>query len=96
MGKTYWVYILKCADDSFYTGVSNHLDRRMNEHSESNFLNEYTRTRKPLTLVYYEEFRDIKEAIAREKQIKTWRRAKKQALIEGKFKKLHLLSKRYS
>lgn len=96
MKRAYWVYILKCADGSFYTGVSNDLDRRMDEHSESDFLNEYTRTRKPLTLVYYKEFEDIKEAIVREKQIKTWRRAKKQALIEGKVKELHLLAKRYS
>lgn len=68
----------------------------MNEHFESDDLNGYTCTRKPLTLVYYEEFGDIKEAIIREKQIKKWRREKKQALIDENFKKLKNLSKNYS
>lgn len=91
----YFVYILECADKSFYTGVCNDIERRMAEHEEGEDSSCYTFFRRPLKLVYNEEYDDINEAIAREKQIKGWSRIKKRALIEEKFDKLVQFSRNY-
>lgn len=87
--------MLLCADASYYTGVTNDIDRRLEEHNYSN-ANSYTSKRRPLTLVYCQEFNDIKQAIALEKQIKGWSRKKKQALINEDWEALKLLSKNYT
>jgi putative endonuclease len=84
--KTYYVYILKCSDDSYYTGVTNNLDRRVTEHSEGIYKKSYTFKRRPVQLVFCETFNDINKAIAFEKQIKSWSKKKKEALIERKHK----------
>lgn len=92
----YLVYILKCSDNTFYTGVTNDLDRRLLEHSTGENKDSYTYSRRPVTLVYYELYYDINEAIEREKQVKNWSQAKKKALIEGNSEKLEYFSLRKS
>jgi len=84
----YYVYILKCADNSYYTGVTNNIDRRVAEHENGNDIRCYTFTRRPVVLMYSESFPEIDYAIRREKQIKGWGRKKKEALISGKYHKL--------
>jgi putative endonuclease len=91
--KQYFVYILKCSDKSYYTGVTNNIEKRFYEHQTGLIENCYTHTRRPLELVLVEEFNDINDAIAREKQIKGWTRRKKEALIAGNFEKLAEYSK---
>ncbi|TNF50409.1 MAG: GIY-YIG nuclease family protein [Bacteroidetes bacterium] len=88
------VYILKCNDDSYYTGVTNDLTRRVEEHQTSFSQNSYTSKRLPLSLVYANSFDSPNDAIAFEKKIKRWSRAKKEALIIGKFDQLVKLSKK--
>ena len=90
--KDYFVYIVKCSDESYYTGVTSNLEQRINEHNYGIFKG-YTSKRLPFTLVFSNRFNDIREAIRAEKQIKGWSRAKKEALIEGDFEKLVKLSK---
>jgi putative endonuclease len=90
--KDYFVYILKCSDESYYTGVRNNLERRINEH-KSGYIKGYTSSRLPVTLVFSDKFADINEAIRFEKQIKGWSRKKKEALINSDFDLLLKLSK---
>jgi putative endonuclease len=91
--KYYYVYILKCSDNSYYTGISNDVERRLAEHKEGENPDSYTFSRRPLELVYCEYFTDPKQAIAFEKQVKGWSRAKKEALIAGDWKKIVELAK---
>ena len=82
MEKLYYVYILASRSRTLYTGISNNVIRRTGEHREGTvkgFSTEYRIHR----LVHYEMFRDVRAAIAREKVIKSWTRAKKVALIES-------------
>ena len=67
--KTYFVYIIKCSDDSYYTGFTNNLDRRMIEHNEGKNKDSYTFDKRPIELVWFETFNDVLNAIAIEKQI---------------------------
>jgi putative endonuclease len=79
--KQYYVYILTSKTGTLYTGITNDLQRRVYQHKHKlieGFTSKYNVTR----LVYYEVFGDVRDAIAREKQIKGWRRSKKLALIE--------------
>ena len=81
MIRTYCVYILASRSRVLYTGVTNDLARRLQEHKQGlipGFTQQYRVTR----LVYFEQFGDIRDAIAREKQIKGWVRARKVKLIE--------------
>jgi putative endonuclease len=88
------VYMLRCADGSYYVGSARlGLDRRVNEHNEGVY-GGYTSTRRPVVLVWAEHFEVITDAIAVERQIKGWSRAKKEALIRGDFAAIQLLSKR--
>ncbi|WP_317133615.1 GIY-YIG nuclease family protein [Flavobacterium sp. GSA192] len=80
--KTYFVYILKCADDSFYTGITNNLERRLSEHNAGIDKDAYTFKRRPVELVWFEMFTEPTQAIMIEKKIKGWSRRKKQALID--------------
>jgi putative endonuclease len=77
----YYVYILKCGDTSYYTGVTNNQERRINEHVEGADTKCYTYRRRPVDLVFQQGFSEILQAIEREKQIKGWTRKKKEALI---------------
>ncbi len=77
--KLSFVYILKCSDCTYYTGVTSNLDKRLMEHKLGVHPNSYTFSRRPIQLVFYCEFTDIKRAIEKEKQIKKWSQAKKKA-----------------
>ncbi|MCF2489848.1 GIY-YIG nuclease family protein [Dyadobacter sp. CY347] len=79
--KIYYVYILKCCDASYYTGVTNCLERRFAEHVNGRNEICYTFTRRPVELVFFREFRYVNDAIAFEKQVKGWSRKKKEAVI---------------
>ena len=79
--KQYFVYILTSKSGTLYTGMTNNLERRVHQHKHKlieGFTSKYNVNR----LVYYETYRDVRDAIDREKQIKGWRRSKKIALIE--------------
>jgi len=92
--KSYFVYILKCTDGSYYIGVTNDLNRRFYEHQKGIIPKCYTHNKRPLKCVFAEEFNNVMEAIQSEKQIKGWSRKKKEALIKGDFEDLKLLAKR--
>ena len=94
--KTYFVYILKCIDDSYYTGFTNNLERRLSEHHSGKNKDCYTYDKRPLELVWFEQFNDVMNAIETEKKIKGWSRKKKQALINEDWEKLVLYSKNYT
>jgi putative endonuclease len=93
--KQSYVYILKCSDNSYYTGVTSNLESRMFKHNSGFYPDCYTFRRRPLKLVFYCEFTDINLAIEKEKQIKKWSRAKKEAVINGCFDDLVNLSKKW-
>jgi predicted GIY-YIG superfamily endonuclease len=87
-----WVYILRCADGSYYTGCTTNLDQRLGEHHAGKTPS-YTATRLPVEMVYAEEFQTIHDAIDAERRITGWSRAKKEAVIEGRWGDLPSLSK---
>ena len=89
----YYVYILRCFDGSFYVGVTNDPARRVNEHNDGLDRTCFTFKRRPVELVFQAPFQDVNQAIAFEKQLKGWRRAKKEALINGDWEKLPALSR---
>ena len=92
--KTGYVYILQCADGSFYTGITNDVKRRLHEHNTST-QRSYVSTRKPIELMWASDELGIQDAIVLEKQIKGWRREKKVALINERFEELPELSVAY-
>ncbi len=81
----YYVYVLRCADGSYYTGVTSKLQARIDEHQSGADINSYTSKKLPVEVVYFEVFQMVQHAIAREKQLKGWSRAKKEALISGDY-----------
>ncbi|GAB4180941.1 MAG: GIY-YIG nuclease family protein [Thalassobaculales bacterium] len=86
-------YMLRCADGSFYVGTTRaSLEQRVAQHASGSF-GGYTAARRPVTLVWCEEFADVRDAIAAERRIKGWSRAKKQALIEGDIGRLRALAR---
>lgn len=76
-----YTYILKCIDNTLYTGWTNNLEKRMKDHNEGKGA-KYTKSRRPVELVYYEEFETKEEAMRREYAIKQLTRIKKEALIQ--------------
>jgi putative endonuclease len=90
-----YVYMLRCADDSFYVGsaTGDDLGPRIAQH-ETGAYPGYTSTRRPVRLVWSEHFDRIMDAIAIERKIKGWSRAKKEALITGDWAKIGQLAKR--
>ena len=87
-----FVYILRCADDSFYVGIAQDLDARLKAHNDGRGAT-YTFKRRPVRLVYSEQFDSNSESIKRERQLKRWSHSKKQALVSGDLQKLKRLSK---
>ena len=86
--------MLRCADGSYYVGSARlGLDRRVSEHNNGKY-GGYTSKRLPVVLVWAEHFPDITDAIAVERQLKGWSRAKKEALIKGDFGLIQALAKR--
>lgn len=84
MGDDYfWLYILKCADGSYYTGHTDSLEVRMAQHENGAYANCYTAARRPVKLVYSLAFPSREEALAAEQQVKGWSRKKKEAMMRG-------------
>ncbi|MEE9348695.1 MAG: GIY-YIG nuclease family protein [Flavobacteriaceae bacterium] len=90
--KTYYVYLLLCNDRLIYTGITNNLQRRINEHNSGENKTSFTFKRRPLKLIFSQEFNDVNQAIYFEKKIKKWSSKKKLALANGDFDLLKLLS----
>ena len=90
---SFYVYLLKCSDGSYYTGHTDNLEQRIHQHHQGAFLQCYTFKRRPLELVYSAEFASRYEALSRERQIKGWSRAKKEALIAGDWNEVSRLAK---
>ena len=90
--KTYYVYILKCSDGLTYTGITNNISRRFEEHQ--NGLNKtcFTYKRRPLELIFQQEFNNVEQAIYFEKKIKKWSAKKKFALANGEYDLLQILA----
>jgi putative endonuclease len=90
-----FVYILLCADGSYYTGITRReLQERISEHERGFYPDCYTFSRRPLTLVWSSHFDRIEEAVFTERRIKGWSRAKKEALIRGDYEMLPRLAKK--
>jgi putative endonuclease len=86
-----WMYILRCADSTFYVGSTVSLEQRVWQHQSGDGA-KYTARRLPVELVYREEFDRIDQAFAREKQVQGWSRAKRIALIQGNYDDLKALA----
>ncbi|HNR77538.1 MAG TPA: GIY-YIG nuclease family protein [Parvularculaceae bacterium] len=93
---TAYVYILRCADNSYYVGShrGDDLETRVSQHQTGTFPDAYTSKRRPVTLVWSERFTRFDDAVAFERRVKGWSRAKKDALIRGDFDALKFLAKR--
>ena len=79
----YFVYILRCSDDTFYTGITTDLKRRLKEHNSSKKGAKYTKVRRPVSLIYSERVEDRSDASKREYSIKKLSRDGKKALINA-------------
>ena len=90
--KTYYVYILQCSDGFLYTGFTNTIDRRITEHQQGTIPTCFTYTRRPVHLIFQQDFNDVNQAIFFEKKLKKWSRAKKLALAKGDFDMLQILA----
>ncbi len=89
------MYILLCADGSYYTGSTNNLKSRLAQHQRGEGAN-HTKARLPVRLVYSEEYKQVYQAFYREKQVQGWSRKKKEALIQGTPELLPELAKNYT
>ncbi len=76
----YFVYIVECADKTYYVGCTNNIDKRLKQHNQSKWGAHYTKIRRPVILKYSAQFETLLEARRREKEIKGWRREKKESL----------------
>lgn len=91
--NSYYVYILKCSDGLLYTGITNDISRRLDEHNLGLKKSSFTYRRRPVELIFHQEFNDVNQAIYFEKKIKKWSAKKKLALANGDYDLLHLLAK---
>ena len=85
--RQFWVYILRCRDGSYYTGHTDDLEKRMAEHDQG-YGADWTRRRRPVELVWCEDAPTREEALAFERRVKNWSKAKKEALIAGDWKRV--------
>ena len=90
---SFWVYMLQCADRSYYVGHTDELEKRVLQH-ERGECGSYTSTRRPVRLVFTQEFASREEALAAELQIKGWSRKKKEALVRGDWAEMSRLAQR--
>ena len=88
---TFWAYILRCSDGSYYTGHTDSLEKRIAEHKAGEIPG-YTSTRRPVELIFVEAFQSREEALAAELQIKGWSRKKKEAMIRGDWREVQRLA----
>ena len=87
-----YLYILRCADGSYYVGTTTgNLETRVAEHQTGRY-DGYTASRRPVALVFHQHFERLDDAAAAERQVKGWRREKKKALIRGDFAALPFLA----
>ena len=91
--KVMYVYILECSGKSYYTGVTNNVEKRVDEHNLGIHKESYTYSRRPVNLIFFEKFKSELQAIEFEKQIKGWSRKKKEAIINGRWDLLPELSR---
>lgn len=90
---TFWVYILRCADNSYYTGHTENLEKRIGEHEKGAIPSCYTLNRRPLELVFSQDCATREEALAAERQIKGWSRKKKEAMMRADWAEVSRLAK---
>lgn len=90
---SFWVYMLQCADRSYDVGHTDELEKRVLQH-EAGELGGYTSTRRPIRVVFTQEFASREEALAAELQIKGWSRKKKEALVRGDWAEMSRLAQR--
>ena len=89
-----YVYMVRCSDGRYYVGSARgSLEQRIAEHNSGRY-GGFTSSRLPVELVYHEPFEQITDAIAAERKLKGWSRAKKEALIEGDFESIKILARR--
>ena len=96
MLKEYYVYILKCNDNSYYTGVTSNIQNRISQHISGYYESCYTFSRRPIEIVFLQSYFSILDAISFEKKIKRWSRKKKEALIEERWEDLVKYSRNYT
>ena len=90
---SFFAYILRCSDGSYYAGHPEDLEARVAAH-QSGLIGGYTQKRRPVVIVWNQEFPDRDQAFTAERQIKGWSRAKKEALIRGDWEGLQFLSRK--
>ena len=81
--QPFWVYVLRCNDGSYYTGHTDNLEVRVAQHVAGTIISCHTYSRRPVALVFSQDFPTREEALAAERQIKGWSRKKKEAMIRG-------------
>jgi predicted GIY-YIG superfamily endonuclease len=89
---SFWVYILRCSDGSYYTGHTDNLEKRIAEH-QAGVSEGYTSTRLPVALMFSQDFSTREEALACERQIKGWSRKKKEAMMREDWSEVSRLAK---
>ena len=82
MGDMFYLYLLRCSDDSLYCGQTKNLKRRVEEHNSDDSKSKYTRSRRPVKLVHFEKYKTINEALKREFEIKKMKKTEKEKLIK--------------
>jgi putative endonuclease len=90
--KFYYVYILRCIDNSLYVGITNDIERRVNEHNDGKLPSAYTFKRRPVVLEWFQDFTEPNQTIYFEKKLKGWSKQKKEALIKGDFDMIETLA----
>lgn len=91
----YFIYILRCSDNSLYCGQTKDLKRRIQEHNDPDSRSKYTRSRRPVKLVYTEKYKTINEVLKREFEIKKMTKVQKEKLISNNLLKDKSLKKIY-
>jgi putative endonuclease len=95
--ESYWVYLLHCSDGSYYAGITGNVDARIYQHNHGlDGPRSYTKRRRPVKLLFAALYFDVEQAIAFEKQVKGWSRAKKEALVRGDYSALQRLARNYA
>ena len=90
---SFWVYIVRCADNSYYTGHTDNLEQRVGQHHVGAFPTCYTFKRRPLQLVFSQDFATREQALASEQQIKGWSRKKKESMMRADWAEVSRLAK---
>ena len=92
----FWMYMLRCSDGSFYVGHTDNLSSRIAAHERGAVASCYTFTRRPVAVVFAQDFATREEALAMERRVKGWSRAKKLALIDRDWKAISRLARSHS